>query len=330
MNYKISIIVPVYNAESTIKRCIESLQCQTYDNIEIILVNDGSSDSSLDICQRYSILDERIKVINKKNGGVSSARNAGLEIVSGKLIMFCDSDDWVEPNWCQVLLLQYDPSCLFMSGVFVEGEQVFYPYKVHADSIAEKIDRIDFYKYKLQFFNVLWNKIYSKDIIYDNNIHFSENISNGEDLLFNVQYLTYITGKIVFLNECTYHYVWTDENSLSSTIPDNYRTQCDYLFHQLKFEIEKLGKLKPEYRKIFYTDFFNQYQKYLLSLLKDNHKKIMKRWQEANSIMKSKEYQTCASNAVISSNKIYSYINRRQTCYLLWIVEEILRKRKED
>ena len=129
MNQKISIIVPIYNAESTIKRCIESLQIQTYDNIEIILVNDGSFDKSLDICQQYSILDERIKVIDKKNGGVSSARNAGLEMVTGELIMFCDSDDWVEPNWCQILLSKYEPNSLSMSGVYVEGKQAFYPYK---------------------------------------------------------------------------------------------------------------------------------------------------------------------------------------------------------
>lgn len=329
MNQKISIIVPIYNAENTIKRCIESLQIQTYDNIEIILVNDGSSDKSLDICQQYSILDERIKVIDKKNGGVSSARNAGLKMVTGDLIMFCDSDDWVEPNWCQVLLSKYEPNSLSMSGVYVEGKQAFYPYKVHAYSVTEEIDRIDFYKYKLQFFNVLWNKIYSKDIIIENNIHFSENISNGEDLLFNVQYLTYITGKIVFLNECTYHYVWTDGNSLSSNVSDNYSIQCDYLFHQLKLEIEKIGKLKPEYWKIFYTDFFHQYQKCLFSILKDSHKIITKRWKDANTIMRSAEYQMCAMNAVISNNRIYSYVNKRKTCYLLWMVEKVLEKRKE-
>ena len=95
---KVSIVVPVYNAKNYIKRCIESLVCQTYHNLEIILVDDGSSDGSEKICDEYAKEDDRIKVIHKKNSGVSDSRNAGIEAADGDYILFVDSDDYINEN----------------------------------------------------------------------------------------------------------------------------------------------------------------------------------------------------------------------------------------
>ena len=101
---KISVIVPVYNQAQFLEECIESIINQTYKNLEIILVDDGSTDDSLTICRKYEELDKRIKVIHKENGGLSSARNAGLDVAKGKYIMFSDSDDMYVPNSCELLL----------------------------------------------------------------------------------------------------------------------------------------------------------------------------------------------------------------------------------
>lgn len=98
MNYKVSIIVPVYNTEKYLKKCVESLIQQTLSDIQIILVDDGSKDASGRICDDFAAGDERIQVIHKVNGGVSSARNAGLEIAQGEYVGFVDADDWVEPE----------------------------------------------------------------------------------------------------------------------------------------------------------------------------------------------------------------------------------------
>lgn len=100
---KISIIVPVYNVEGYMRKCINSILNQTIENIEIILVNDGSKDKSGDICDEYKKKDDRVVVIHKENGGLSSARNAGLEIATGELIGFVDSDDWIEPDYFEIL-----------------------------------------------------------------------------------------------------------------------------------------------------------------------------------------------------------------------------------
>lgn len=100
---KISIIIPIYNVEQYLKKCLESILAQTLDDIEVILVNDGSTDKSLDICNQYKLKDPRIKVIDKKNGGLSDARNKGIQIAEGEYIAFLDSDDWVEPNFYKYL-----------------------------------------------------------------------------------------------------------------------------------------------------------------------------------------------------------------------------------
>ena len=109
---KISVIVPVYNVESYLARCVDSILAQTYQNLEIILVNDGSRDASGSICDAYAQKDSRITVIHKENGGLSSARNAGIDAASGEYLTFVDSDDWIEPQtyeWMGVQIVVKPP-----------------------------------------------------------------------------------------------------------------------------------------------------------------------------------------------------------------------------
>ena len=100
----ISIIIPVYNAEKHLRRCVDSVLAQTHTNLEIILVNDGSTDGSEKICEEYRMKDSRITVLHKENGGVSSARNLALEHIRGDYVMFVDSDDWIEENMCGTMI----------------------------------------------------------------------------------------------------------------------------------------------------------------------------------------------------------------------------------
>ena len=100
---KISIIIPMYNAKEYIARCLESVINQSFNNIEIIIVNDGSTDKSLEICRKYAEVDERIVILNKENNGVSVARNQGMNVATGEYIMFVDSDDWIDESMCQDL-----------------------------------------------------------------------------------------------------------------------------------------------------------------------------------------------------------------------------------
>ena len=104
MDKLISVVIPVYNVETTLRKCVDSVLAQTYDNTEVILVNDGSTDRSEDICRSYEQIDPRVKVISKENGGLSSARNAGIDKSCGEYIFFIDSDDWIDSDTLEVLL----------------------------------------------------------------------------------------------------------------------------------------------------------------------------------------------------------------------------------
>ncbi len=185
--YLISVIVPVYNVEKYLDECIESIVNQTYKNLEIILVDDGSTDHSPQMCDKWAEKDSRIKVIHKKNGGLSSARNAALEIVQGDYIAFVDSDDFIDDDMFELLLnnaLEYSAEisrCSYrfvIKGELVDSEEINDEIKVYS---AEEI--LDSLKYGGIINDIVCNKIYSKDLIAD--ARFDETVKSGEDVIFN-------------------------------------------------------------------------------------------------------------------------------------------------
>lgn len=185
----ISIIVPVYNAEQFLDDCIESLIHQSYQDIEIILVDDGSTDSSPDICDWHSLHDSRVKVIHQNNAGQSAARNAGLRIATGQFVTFVDSDDWVDTDFCGALLDIIGDGDLAICShqeVYKRGGQLKItestPTIVHLDNEAlwqEIFGRLN---------NAVWNKLYRRDLL--EGINFPLNMYHGEDLLFNLEYIS--------------------------------------------------------------------------------------------------------------------------------------------
>lgn len=167
MNPKISVIVPVYNAQNFIGKCIESILNQTYQNLEIILINDGSSDDSLNICNTYKQKDSRVIVINQENEGTSSARNKGLTFATGNYIGFVDGDDVIEKKMYEILmtsLLKYNlrfVECDFIKSNTYEQSD-FETFKVEIQSTDEAISRIE----KPGFYNV-WTKLFDSELLKD-------------------------------------------------------------------------------------------------------------------------------------------------------------------
>lgn len=242
MNSLISVIVPVYNAERYLPKCVESIIKQTYKNIEIILIDDGSTDNSGKICDEYAKLDNRIKVIHKKNGGVSSARNKGLKEVQGQYIHFVDSDDFISPKLIQLLFKEANKySAEFVAAGFsresnlpVGVEPEVLPPDFMTETNVEFINT--FLDMPTQIMYTPWAKLYKKEIIQNNNITFPEDIDLGEDLLFNLKYYTFVK-KGVFLNKSLYSYRFI-ENSLSQKFRKN------ALFIQLRIHSAKIEFLK--------------------------------------------------------------------------------------
>ncbi len=137
---KISVIIPVYNVEPYIRKCIDSVINQTYINLEIILVDDGSTDNSGKVCDEYATKDKRVKVLHKRNGGVSSAKNAGLKEVTGKYLGFVDSDDWIEPEMYEILY-----NDLTFNNASFSTVNFFREYGSHTEIMAakEKMELVD-------------------------------------------------------------------------------------------------------------------------------------------------------------------------------------------
>ena len=211
-NDLISIIVPVYNVEKYIDRCIKSITMQTYKNLEIILVDDGSSDKSLDLCKKWAIKDKRIIVVHSKNKGVSSARNIGLKKATGEYIGFIDSDDYIDSRMYELLLSSIKK---YNSDIAFCGVKKIYINETK-NSLAFPKDVFDkYYFFKHYNFNnnmnyAVWNKLYKKEIV--NNLFFDNNIKVTEDGLFVMNCVD--RAKLIsYVNKNMYCYDCTNQNS---------------------------------------------------------------------------------------------------------------------
>lgn len=251
---KISIVVAVYNAEKTLKKCVDSLLNQTYNNIEIILVNDCSKDNSLDICNEYSKANDNVKVIsNERNSGVSATRNNGIDNSTGEYICFVDSDDYVEPNYLEVLYSIYKkyntvPICGF---VYHDEYNHAKPVKYSWSGDEGLVSLGEAFKLKSELYlTALWNKLFDRRLIIDKNIKFDINISVGEDLRFSVEYFDKNNiSEVSVLKSPLYHYMKLSDNSLMSNFVDNFDREKDNLDLIRSLAIKYNKSVDVEYKK---------------------------------------------------------------------------------
>ena len=222
----ISIIVPVYNVEKYLSKCIESILHQTYNNWELILVDDGTPDNSGKICDEYALKDYRIKVFHKANGGVSSARNLGLEKASGNFIMFIDSDDWISENCLEISLDEINKDNLdaiqfgFIE-VFPEKEN---PKIKKTTAILNGEEYI-----QTSSFNVsVWGGVYKKEIIDKYQLSFPTQLKLAEDQFFVLNFLKY-TQRIKYLDIALYYYLQRADSAVHTSKSNDMLISCEYL-----------------------------------------------------------------------------------------------------
>lgn len=268
----VSIIVPVYNTEKYLVRCVESLINQTFNNIEIILINDGSTDKSLNIINEYKKKDRRIKLINNKNNGVSYSRNIGIKESKGSYIMFVDSDDWIDKNTIEDMynlaeknsydLVMCSYTKEFLSGSkekkIILGDKIIYEKKDIEKELLRKL--IGPVKEELasptnlDSMGTVWGKLYRSSIIKDNNIKFIDlkEIGSAEDVLFNV-YLFNRINKAIFISKPMYHYWKGNSSSITSKYNPRLNEQRQVFF---KYIEKFLDKNKME--QVFYEALNNR------------------------------------------------------------------------
>lgn len=227
MNQLVSVIIPVYKSEQYLDACIKSVTAQTYNNIEIILVDDGSPDNCPALCDQYALTDSRIKVIHKTNGGLSDARNAGIEVANGKYLTFVDSDDIINPHLIEILQKPFDadPSLQISScqmQKFLDGEQPA------ESSVSTDTKILDFFGFiQTPDYMVACGKIYAKEIFSDTKFPVGR---LHEDEFVNYK-MCYLANKIAY-NPSMLYYYRQRKDSISNTVTEKRLTDL----HDLKKE----------------------------------------------------------------------------------------------
>ncbi len=272
----VSIILPVYNAKNHIARCIESIRAQTYQNIQIIILNDGSRDISLPVCEMYRKVDRRILLVDKDNSGVSDTRNLGLRLAEGKYIQFVDSDDYIDPDYTEHLVTAAEEH---------SADLVIAPYKMvipremssgrrlqeklsallpgeeeETQDLPQEEPEVRVYNFLPRglldtegfamhlmdkpasyYYSVLWNKLYRREILDSHEIFFASQIHWSEDLVFNLQYIQY-ARRFYAIDQPGYYYVQNPQSIVHTQVnPAAIVKMKTTVFPYYKALYEKLG-----------------------------------------------------------------------------------------
>jgi len=275
---KVSIIVPIYNSEKYLGYCLNSIVSQTYYNIEIILVNDGSTDGSINICENYANLDSRISIINSTNCGVSHARNLGISYAKGKYILFVDSDDIIASKMVETLVTSiemYNAEIAFCGMKIIKeksrGEirvvDEFNSSMIGKECVLGEKEFCENFPYLLLHTVILegpCNRLYKSDILKNNNLLFQEDVSLGEDFIFNLKYYSHCK-KYIFLSESYYYYRQHNGETLTNKYrPDMLANRIYLLEHYNDFMTQKNAWTKAGRRH-----FASYVTGYVISILKN-------------------------------------------------------------
>lgn len=252
----ISIIIPAYNAGKTIKRCLDSICLQTFIDFELIIVDDGSTDNTYDICLHYANKDPRISVVTKQNGGVSSARNLGLDLAKGEWVTFVDSDDWVGERFLEHLVVETKFEDLVIGYATYINHPTANDVNIHEFSVNITNYSLLFTEGLLHWRTSPWNKLFKRDILINNNICFDNALCIGEDAVFLYQYLIY-TNSVKLIKSRDYFYVYDSKDSLTKR---NYPLQTEIQIKEsIVTAIDKLITLcnireKDALRELFWLE----------------------------------------------------------------------------
>lgn len=332
MDKLISIVVPVYNAKKYINRCLDSLVNQTYKNTEIILVDDGSKDGSEKVCDSYADKYENITVLHIENGGPSNARNTGIAAANGEYLMFCDSDDYPEKNWCMEFanaIDKYGDNHFFICGmrhidnVTKNGEEklvLYNPNEEYTHLAFNSIMDID----EKWLLNGLYIKIFNLKVIKDNGINMDTSLDLGEDCMFILEYLKHFNGDFIMINKPLYNYIQDNSQSLWFKYTPNF---YDILVLEQNSMLEFFTIHNVTNKKTFeqhkkwcymsiYRGFYNSFShlskaEAVLDInrilnIKDTEKNI----DNCTNILINQKYDDCLRTR--SAGKIYGYFQREK------------------
>jgi len=297
MNELISIIVPIFNSGKYLFECIESICNQTYENLEIILIDDGSTDGSRDICTQWAQKDSRIRVIHQNNQGAAKARNVGILVAQGELIYFVDSDDYIEADMLAAMyeMMEHESSdCVVSSFQYISDVGEMLPWYTpqlsrYQTMPGSKAAEVFLTSSDIEGFS--WNKLIKKKIVQENNIYFDENKTSFEDMVAMFKVILY-SAKVSFYNEKCYYYRQHDASCVHTM--DMCKIED---FRDSVLQIRKVGRQNQMCKE---SDFFYTYRMtlqlfYLLKIEKRYGKswKGIKKKYNWNAIFDMPVYKAC-------------------------------------
>lgn len=323
----ISVIVPIYNVAEYLEQCLESICCQTYTDLEIILVDDGSTDGSSEICDLYGKKDARIVVIHKENGGLVSARKAGIQSAHGRYIAYVDGDDWIEDSMYQRLLSclveqdvdvvmcgRYEDTGDSSKAVYHGIEQGKYDKKLMSECVyPNMIVNTEFFKWGI--FPGVWDKLFKREYLEPFQMEVDERIQMGEDAVCVYPCLLNVDSVYV-LHECLYHYRQTTTSMVKQV--------KDYELEREQFRVlYKTGKNMFYLYKDSY-DCQKQWEKYMLFLMIPRSDSLYKGFTELDYLFPfprvKKGMRIALYGAGTYGQRLYKYLKRTKFCDVeIWV-----------
>lgn len=294
-NDLISVIIPVYNVEQYLDSCLDSVLNNTYRNIEVICVNDGSADGSLRILEHYAAADARVKIIDKENRGVSNTRNTGLKAAAGDWICFVDSDDWIHPQFFEILTSigeMTGADIVIGNHVRVKEKEDFE--KLRTDDIRHVRADINMIYRSRNMKNFVWGKLYRKEVI--SGLKFDETISYGEDFLFNAMIYSKADRLNIISTDTVLYFYNNREGSVINTIDnaDRLRQGAIYIGASAQTENEAVSKicLTEGFKRVMLARYTERYTKNRPEVLSGCNtvlkKNIGNLWNNRKTAMKEK------------------------------------------
>lgn len=327
MAIRLSVIIPVYNTEKYLERCIQSVLEQNILDKEIILINDGSTDKSAEICDKYAIEYKNIIVIHKKNAGISSARNTGIEHAKGEYIMFLDSDDNLVGGSLKKLL---DTASFNKSDLCISSFNTVFLETVSSNLFNERVYMTveefanDWHLYFATVSNFVWGKLYKKELILRNNIRFNPEITLGEDLLFNLIYYRRCK-KIQVSNQCVVNYLQREGSITHKYINNTFELKQKYYNAIIKFLNEMNADSEFNINRVM-DNMYKNYCHQLELLVQNKHISQKKKIAIIESSLKNEELLDCIR--MRKQNGLNFCFVRKYSVLVYLIVKLIVRLRK--
>ena len=320
---KFSVVLPTFNAENSIKKTLSSLKEQIYQNFEVIIIDDGSTDNTSSICKEFVNKDIRFIYEFQSNAGVSKARNRGIELATGDYIAFIDSDDTYQPDYLYEFskLIENNHDC---DNFWCEYKTILPNQSERFFNVGCRFDPVYYTNRKnimsLHSNNLnapLWNKVFKIDIITNFNIRMPEHISLGEDLIFNLAYLNYTNNEIAIIRKPLYNYSKLSDESLDTKYRADLKTIYAYIYEQLLFYLKK-WRVAEEQMALFYNSVLFYHERVLRNTFHpQSNLSYFEKCKYNKRILKSSKFQEALQKSNCYIHPAYKFAYRIASWHLI-------------